>query len=106
MKELMQFHTLTFFKPKDPKTLSRDNRQHALTSLMFLTEKHSGEVKARTCANISTQCDHIANEEATAPTVTSESIFIQGTIYAHEQHDVATCDTPSAFLRANNPDYV
>ncbi len=73
---------------------------------MFLTEKHSGEVKARTCANVSTQCNHIATKEATAPTVTSESISIQGTIYAHERRDVATCDIPSAFLRANNPDYI
>jgi hypothetical protein len=45
-KELTQFHTLKCFKPRDPSTLSRDERQNALTSLMFLTEKHSGEIKA------------------------------------------------------------
>ena len=106
MKELTQFHTLECFKPKDPTTLSRDDRRNALTSLMFLTEKRTGEVKARACANGSTQRDHIAKEEATAPTVTSESIFIQGTIYAHENRDVATCDIPGAFLQADNPDYV
>ncbi len=79
MKELTQFHTLDCFKPKDPKTFSRDDRRNALTSLMFLTEKHTGEVKAHACANGSTQRDHIVKEEATTPTVTSESIFIQGT---------------------------
>ena len=106
MKELTQFHTLKCFKPRDPKTLSREDRRNALTSLMFLTEKRTGEVKARACANGSTQRDHIAKEEATAPTVTSESIFIQGTIYAHEHRDVATCDIPGAFLHADNPNYV
>ena len=105
-KELTQFHTLKCFKPRDPSTLSREERRNALTSLMFLTEKRSGEIKARACANGSTQRTHIAKEEATAPTVTSEAIFIQGTIFAHEKRDVATCDIPGAFLQADNPDYV
>ncbi len=65
-----------------------------------------GEIKARGCANGSKQCDHIAKKEATAPTVSSESIFIQGTIFAHEERDVATCDIPGAFLQADNPDFV
>ena len=38
--------------------------------------------------------------------MTSEAIFIQGTIFAHEGRDVATCDIPGAFLQADNPDYV
>jgi hypothetical protein len=73
---------------------------------MFLTEKRSGEVKARACANGSVQRKHVAKEEAAAPTVTSEAIFVQSTIYAHESRDVATCDIPGAFLQAGNPDFV
>jgi hypothetical protein len=73
---------------------------------MFLTEKHLGEIKARGCADSSKQRDHIAKEEATGPTVTTETIFIQGTIFAHEKRDVATCDIPGAFLQVDNPDYV
>ena len=72
----------------------------------FLQKKRSGEIKARGCANGSKQCNHIAKEEATTPTISSESIFIQGTIFAHKEHDIATCDIPGAFLRAYNPDYV
>ncbi len=45
-KELTQFHTLKCFMPRDPSTLSRDERRNALTSLMFLTEKCTGEIKA------------------------------------------------------------
>ena len=81
VKELTQFHTLKCFRPRDPSTLSREDRRNALTSLMFLTEKRSGEIKARACANGSTQRSHIAKDEATAPTVTSEAIFIQSTIF-------------------------
>ena len=105
-KELAQFHTLSCFSPRNAKTLSREERRNALTSLMFLTEKRSGEVKARACANGSAQRTHIAKEEAAAPTVSPDAIFVQATIYAHENRDVATCDIPGAFLQADNPDYV
>lgn len=105
-KELSQLHTLNCFRPQDPRTLTRDDRRNALTSLMFLTEKRTGEVKARACANGSVQRHHVAKEEAAAPTVTSEAIFIQSTIYANENRDVATCDIPGAFLQADNPDFV
>jgi hypothetical protein len=106
MKELCQFHILRCFSPKDPKTLSHQDRRNTLTSLMFLTEKCTGKVKAHGCANVSKQHDHIAKEEATAPTVSSDTIFIQGTIFAYEGHNVATCNIPGAFLQADNLDYV
>ncbi len=70
---------------------------------MFLTEKQTGEVKACACANESVQRQHVAKEEAAAP---MEAIFIQSTIYAHENQDVATCNIPGAFLQADNPDLV
>jgi hypothetical protein len=106
MKELRQFHVLCCFTPKDPKTLSRDDRCKALASLMFLTEKCLGKIKARGCADGSKQRKQIAKEEATAPTVSTEAIFLQSTIFAHERCNVVTCDIPSTFLQADNPDYV
>ncbi len=45
-KELSQFHTLQCFFPRDARTLTREERRNALSSLMFLTEKRTGEVKA------------------------------------------------------------
>jgi len=105
-KELSQLHTLNCFRPCDPSSLTHDNRRNALSSLMFLTEKRSGEVKARACANGSVQCKPVAKDEAAAPTVMSEAIFVESTIYAHESHDVVTCDIPGAFLQADNPDFV
>jgi hypothetical protein len=97
-------HTQVFWV--DAKQLSHNARHQALTSLMFLTEKCSGEVKARVCTNGSTQSTHVAKEEATAPTVTLEAICIQCTIFAHKRQDVASCDIPGAFLQADNPNIV
>ncbi len=59
---------------------------------MFLTKKRTGEVKARGCAEGRKHREHIPKEEATAPTVTSDAIFIQSTIFAHEGRGIATCD--------------
>ncbi len=72
----------------------------------FSQKKRLGEIKAQGCANGSKQRDHIAKGEVTAPTVSLESIFIQGAIFACKERDVATCDIPGAFLQADNPDYV
>ncbi len=73
---------------------------------MFLTEKCLSKVKARACANGSFQCTHIVKEEAMVPTVTLDAIFIQGTIFAHEECDIATCNIPGAFFQVDYPDYV
>jgi hypothetical protein len=97
-KELSQPHTMNCFRPCDPQSLTRDDRRNALSSLMFLTEKHTEEVKAHACANGSVQRQHVAKEEAAAPTVTSEAIFVQSTIYAHENRNVVTSDIPGALL--------
>jgi hypothetical protein len=73
---------------------------------MFLTENRTGEIKASGCADGSKQRNHITKDEATAPTVTLDTIFLQATIFAHEKRDVVTCNIPGAFLQADNPDYV
>ncbi len=81
MKELSQLHIMDCFPPCNTRTLSCDECRNALASLMFLTYKCSGEVKARACANGSVQCKHVAKEEAAAPNVTLEAIFVQSTKY-------------------------
>ena len=91
----------------DPSKLTRDDCRKALTSLMILTKKQSGEIKECACANDSTEYNHIAKEEATAPTITTDVIFIQSsTIFANKQRDVASCDIPGVFLQTNNPNFV
>ena len=48
----------------------------------------------------------MAKEEAAAPTVALESVFVTATIDAKEKQKVFTIDIPGAFLHTNNEDYV
>jgi hypothetical protein len=64
-------------------------------------EKRNGCVKARTCANGSTQRSYMSKEEAASPTVMSESILLTATIEAEEHRDVMTVDIPNAFVQTD-----
>ena len=50
--------------------------------------------------------EHVTKEEAAAPTVALESVFMTATIDAKEKQEVVTIYIPGAFLHANNDDYV
>lgn len=90
----------------DAKTLTYDQRRTALASLIFLTEKRNGDIKARACANGKPQREHIAKEETASPTVTTEANFALAAIAAHERRIIATMDLPGAFLHAGNDMFV
>ncbi len=104
-KELNQFNKYKVFKPQHANDLSEKDKKKALLSLIFLKEKKNKDTKARSCAN-NPQGEHIAKEEAAAPTVALESMFITPTIDAKERRNVVTIDIPGAFLHANNDDYL
>ena len=72
-----------------------------MESLIFLVEKRDGRVKARTCANGSTQRDYMSKEDAASPTALTESILLTGTIDAEENRDVMTVDIPNAFVQTD-----
>jgi hypothetical protein len=76
-----------------------ENRR-ATASLIFLNEKRDGDtVKARMCANGSTQQVYISREEATSPTVSLEAIIATGVIDAKQRRDVMTLNIPNAFVQ-------
>lgn len=68
-----------------------------MESLIFLTEKRDGRVKARTCANGSKQREWMSKEDTSSPTVNLQSIFLTCAIEAHEDCEVAIVDIPNAF---------
>ncbi len=104
--ELNQFNKCKVFKPQHANDLSQEDKKKALSSLIFLKEKKDGDIKATFYANGNPEREHIAKEEAAAPTVALESVFITSTIDAKESRKVVTIDDPGAFLHANNDDYV
>ena len=71
-----QFNKYGVFEPNHARDLSDEEKSKALSSLIFLKEKKSGDIKARSCANGNKQREHIAKEEAAAPTMALESVFI------------------------------
>ncbi len=105
-KELKQFNVYNVFEPLYANKLSDEEKLKGLTLLIFLKEKRDGNVKARSCSNGSVQREHVAKEEAAAPTVALEPVFVTATIDAKEKRKVVTIDIPGAFLHANNKDYV
>jgi hypothetical protein len=85
----------------DPSKLMREDRVKALSSLLFLKERHTGKVKGRACINKVPQRVYIPKEEAASPTVSTESIFITAVITANKKRQVRFYDIPSTFINTD-----
>ena len=104
MKEMQQLHERMVFKPINISELTQQEKKRAMESLIFLVQKSDGRIKARTCANGSTQRSYIDKEEATSPTALTEAIIITAAIEADENRDVMTVDIPNAFVQTEMED--
>jgi hypothetical protein len=102
-KEMKQLHDRVVFEPIRTAKMTALERKRAMESLIFLTEKQDGTIKARTCANGSSQRAYIPREEATSPTASTEAILITGVIDAKQHRDVMTLDVPNAFVQTPIP---
>ena len=102
-KEMRQLHDRIVFTPVRVESLTAQERKRAMESLIFLVEKRDGRIKARTCANGSTQREYISKEEAASPTAATESIMITGVIDAKQNRNVMTLDIPNAFVQTSIP---
>ena len=78
-------------------------RKRSMESLIFLNVKRDETVKARMCANGSSQRAYIAREDVSSPTATSEAIITTGVIDAKQKRDVMTLDIPNAFVQTPIP---
>jgi len=102
-KEMKQLHDRVCFKPINPTEMTADERKKAMESLIFLTEKRDGRIKARTVANGSVQRKWMEREDTASPTTALESVLLSATIDAKEGRDVATVDIPNAFIQTEIP---
>ncbi len=103
-KEMKQLHDRVVFEPIHIAKMTMLERKRAMESLLFLTEKRDGTIKARTCANGSTQRAYIPREEATSPTASTPAILITGVIDAKQNRDIMTLDVPKAFVQTPIPE--
>ena len=67
---------------------------------MFLKRKRCGKIKGRGCADGQKQRAYITKEESTAPTVSTEGVFLTAVIDAMEGRNVVVLDVPGAFMQA------
>jgi hypothetical protein len=102
--EMKQLHFRDTFKPKHWSDLTQDQRKTVLESHMFLKEKRDGKIKGRTVAGGNKQRDYISKEDASSPTVTTESVLLSCIIDAEEERDVAVIDIPNAFIQTRVED--
>ena len=100
-KEMRQLHDRGVMIPVHKKNLTPDQRREALAYLMFLKRKRCGKVKGRGCADGRKQRAYITREESTAPTVSTEAVFLTAVIDALESREVAVLDVPGAFMQAD-----
>ncbi len=84
-----------------PSQLEQEEKMRALSSLLFLKEKHTGQIKGRACINGVPQRAYIPKEEAALPTVSTESTFITAAIATSENRKVHCYDVPSAFVNTD-----
>jgi hypothetical protein len=102
--EMQQLHFRDTFKPMHWKELSHLQRQLVLESHMFLKLKRDGNIKGRTVAGGNKQRDYISKEDASSPTVATESVLLTCIIDAEEGRDVAVIDIPNAFIQTRIED--
>ena len=100
-KEMKQLHDRDVMIPVHKKSLTPEQRREALAYLMFLKRKRCGKIKGRGCADGRKQRAYIAKEDSTAPTVSTEAVFLTAVIDALENRDVAVLDVPGAFMQAD-----
>ena len=102
-KELKQLNDRVVFEPISIEEMTSLKRKRAMESLIFLGEKRDETVKARMCANGSSQRAYISREEVSSPTASSEAIITTGVIDAKQRRDVMTLDIPNAFVQTEIP---
>ena len=89
-KKLQKIHDMNNYEPMDASKLSYQDIKDALASMLFITEKSNGDVKARKVEIGSKQCtyDGYNKSNGYSPTVNTGSVFIKGVVDSHESRVV------------------
>ena len=82
--EMQHLHQWKVCEPRKATDLSADQRKASLGYLMFLKQKHSGQIKGWGCAAGRKQCLYTGKVIKTSPTVATESVMLTSTIDAKE----------------------
>ena len=105
-KELLQLHERKVGEPRDASKLSSTQKKNVLGYLMFLKQKRTGQIKGRGCADGRKQRLYTPKDDASSPTVATESVLLSCVIDAKERCDVATVDIPGAFMQGDQDETI
>ena len=70
-----------------------------LESYIFLTKKHTGEIKGRTVAGGNKQRGYIQKEDASSPTVATKLVILMSVVDAIKERHSAVIDIPNGFIQ-------
>ena len=90
--------------PKLYNDLSPEQREKILESHIFIKQKKPGEIKGRTVAGGNKQRGYINQEDASSPTVLTESVILTSMIVAMEEREVVIVDILNAFIQTDVTD--
>jgi hypothetical protein len=96
---MKQLHLRKTFKPTHWWELSKEQRQTVLESHMLIKLKRDGNIKGRTVAGGNKQRDYISKEDASSPTIVTESVLLSCIIDAEEHRDITVMDIPNVFVQ-------
>jgi hypothetical protein len=96
---MKQLHCRNIFKPKHWRELSQVHRQTVLESHIFLKQKRDGKIKGKTVDGGNKQHDYISKEDASSPSVATESVLLSCIIDTEEERGVTVVDIPNAFVQ-------
>ena len=107
-KELCQIHNMEKNKPEDLHMITYEDRKKTLASLLFVTEKRNGDIKARKVAERSKQRSYTEyhTSDGSSSTVATASIFLAGVVDAKEGREVAILDITNTILHAENDERI
>ena len=92
------------FKPAHKHELKDSELDKAQGTLMFITEKRDGTIKARTVYDGRASREWLSKEDTRSPTVSLEGLMLSMCIDASEERDIMTADVPNAFVQTDMPD--
>ncbi len=81
------------------KDVNKERRKQILELHVFVKKKRTGQIKARKVAGGNKQRDFVSKENASSPTVATESMLLTSLVDVQENHLVAIVDFPNAFIQ-------
>ncbi len=88
-----------YVKPVRWSALTPKQKETVLESHIFLSKKHTREIKGQTVAGGNKQRGYIEKEDASSPTVATELVILTSTVDATEQRSTAVINVSNAFIQ-------